>query len=1102
MKGNYYESEYEKAVVELLQQVGWVYTYGGDLHQRKITDPLLDEDLTRYLHARYGNKGLTDSEFDQIKANLRHVGGSSDYDALRNAVRLYRDGFDYCSSCPGTRPFRLEYIDFDRPENNIFRVVNQFEMLQGRQRRIPDVILFVNGIPVCIVELKNPTDPGATIRDAHTQITVRYRRDIPLLLKYCALACISDGSNSRLGNTVTAYEYFYAWKKVENEDAPAKGAGELESLIRGALTPTRLLDIVRDFVYFPDRSPGEDEKEIEIVCRYPQYFAAKKLQAHVLKHLRSVGGDGKGGTYFGATGCGKTYTMLFLSRLLAMRSKKHLGNPTILLIVDREDLENQADKQFTQSTEYLGSHSVRTIRNREDLAQELSTNKGGGFYVTTVQKFTEATGLLSERADIICLSDEAHRTQTNTGSKLVIRDKKSDSGGKGKEPLGAFISYGFARYLRDALPHATYVGFTGTPIDETIHVFGEVVDKYTMLQAQRDGITVPIKYDPRLIRVFLDGEQARQVEEYYRQCETDGARPEDVDRSKKAMSSMNVLLGDEDILRRMAADMILDYERRCDEQPDCLLKAMVTCSERSIAVKLYHIIKELKPEWRRSVKALDEACLSEEELKKLTAIPFVNVVATTGNDDPPDMVEALGDDRRRKLLELEFKKEGSNFHIAIVVDMWITGFDVPPLTILYNYKPLQKHTLIQTISRVNRVYRGKEYGYVVDYVGIREKMKEALKKYGGEGGTDVGDMEAAHQVVANELDILKKMLHPVDLAPFFGENALARLMVLQAAAEFILANSFQEKGKPSFETTFKGHVRRLKSAYAICNPAGVLSDEEVAWSQCFMGISAFLNKMTDTPLDVTSMNRAVEKMVQEAIICGGVENVMELSASEENIYADNFLQELDKINMPCTKFQLLAKLLNRAIREYGRTNKVRAEHFETLLAQTIEEYNTRDKLDFTNQVARDTVDAVSSVVEEKVNSLTEKLMELFRSLNEDKAEFRKLGITFEEKAFYDILVQLRDKHGFEYADERCLALARQIKELVSETSLYADWLNNDNLKSKLSSNLLKTIYKAGYPPQWSEEIFNKVLEQVENFKRYEYKTYDERFLEAAEPEIE
>lgn len=1087
MKGKLYESEFEEAVVALLQQVGWEYTHGDSLF-RKVTEPLLEEDLTWYLTERYEREGLSSDDVSRVVAHLRYINGNTDYEALRNAVTLYQDGFDYQPMTPGVPAVHIDYIDYEHPERNQFRVVNQFTMVQGNQTRIPDVMLFVNGIPVCIFELKNPTNPNVTIRDAHEQITVRYRRDIPVLLKYCALACISDGSNTRLGNTVSDYEFFYAWKKVDNEDESTMGLHELETLVRGALAPTRLLEILRDFVYFPDPASSDKVKELEVVCRYPQFFAARRLMAHIVKHLRSNGGDGRGGTYFGATGCGKTYTMLFLARLLSRRCKAYLATPTILLIVDREDLENQAQRLFCCSQNFLGDKSVRVMKNRADLSTELKTRRSGGFYVTTVQKFTESLGLLSERADIICLSDEAHRTQTNTGSKLVIRDGSNEG-----EKAGAFISYGFAKYLRDALPNATYVGFTGTPIDETIHVFGQVVDSYTMIQSQQDGITVPITYDPRLARVFLDSEQAKQIEEYYRQCEIEGARPEDVDKSKAAMSSMNVILGDPDRLLRVAKDIIADYETRCADAPHRLIKAMVTCSDRAIAYKLYRTIERLKPEWCEAVKALDESSLTEAESDKLAAVPFVNVVATTGSNDPKAMFDLLGDDKRRRMLDAEFKSESSNFHIAIVVDMWITGFDAPPLTVLYNDKPLQKHTLIQTISRVNRVYKDKPCGYVVDYIGIRENMKAAMKHYGGGKSAPKEDLEVAHDALATELQILREMLNGVDFSPFFGADPLARLCFLQTAAEYILANSVKEKGKVSFEGRFRGHVKRLREAYNICNPAGILTEDEVAWSQCFMGIMSFLRKITDSRIDAAAMNKVVENMVKEALSCTGVESVLESAEAEEDIFAEKFLKELDEIKLPYTKFQLLMKMLARAIKEYGKTNKVRAEHFEQLLAETVDEYNSRDKLIFTNNVARDTINAVNEVVTEKVNELTEHLFELFRTLQADKLEFRKLGISFEEKAFYDILVELRDKHGFEYPDERCIELAKMIKELVAETSLYADWMNNDNLKNRLSSDLLRTIYNAGYPPEWNDEIFAKVLEQVENFKRY--RRYDESELD-------
>ena len=459
------------------------------------------------------------------------------------------------------------------------------------------------------------------------------------------------------------------------------------------------MEILRDYIYFPD--PSKEDDTTEIVCRYPQFFAARKLRDHILTHLRSVGGDGKGGTYFGATGCGKTYTMLFLARQLALRCKKQLGSPTILIIVDREDLETQSGKLFCHSKRFLEDDAVKVFETRKELAEEMSMRKTGGVYITTIQKFAESTGLLTERSNVICLSDEAHRSQNNLGSKLSIQTE----GEAGK--IGAKITYGFAKYLRDALPNATYVGFTGTPIDETIHVFGDVVDQYTMKESEDDGITVPIKYDPRLARVFLNKEQADKVEEYYRLCADEGATPEDIAKSKAAMSSMEVIIGDEDVLHRVAKDIIDDYKRRT-ETTDRLQKAMITCADRTIAFRLYKIMRELQPDWFEKKKALNELVLT---------------VMTRDKDDEKELYNLLGDKEYRKFLDAEFKSEKSNFHISINVDMWITGFDVPCLTMLYNDKPLSKHTLIQTISRVNRRYGTKEFGFIIDYIGIREEMR-------------------------------------------------------------------------------------------------------------------------------------------------------------------------------------------------------------------------------------------------------------------------------------------------------------------------------------------------------------------------------------------
>lgn len=1091
MNGKMFESEYEEAFVELLKDGLWQYTYGGDLH-RKFTDTILEKDMKDYINLNYSDNGLEDYDIEQIVAKMRNVGDATDYTSLLAAFKLYHDGFDYSFADANKETFHFNYIDFDNVENNIFRCVNQFEVKEGEEDRIPDIMLFINGIPVCIIELKNPTDENATIREAHTQITVRYRRDIFSLLKYCALAVISDGSNSRFGTVFTPYEYFYAWKKVNNEDDPGHGVDEMRTLIEGALSPERILAILRDFVFFPDYS-ADEAKETEIVSRYPQFFATQMLRDNILLHLRSKGGDGKGGTYFGATGCGKTYTMLFLAKQLATRCKKELGSPTILVIVDREDLEDQAQDVLCKATAYMEDKAIKVFDNRQELKDEMSTRETGGMYITTIQKFEETTGLLSNRSNIICFSDEAHRSQTNLGSTLKITKEDKD----GKTKLGAFITYGFAKYLRDALPNATYVGFTGTPIDETVMVFGAIVDRYTMAQSRKDGITVPIKYEARLARVFLDTAKAKAIEDYYKLCADEGATEEDIKKSKAAMASLNVILGDPERLRRMAVDIIAHYTQTCAENPDVIQKAMIVVSDRKIAYDLYQIMKVLRPEWCESKKAMDESKMSKDELEELKEVPFLNVIATRSKNDPKEIYAFFGDKKKRKELAVQFKNEKSNFHIAIVVDMWITGFDVPCLSVMYNDKPLQKHTLIQTISRVNRKYPGKEYGLIVDYLGIRENMKEAMKKYGGEDdemGKD--DVDSTKAVFDNELSVIKGLMNGFDFKPFFGGNPLKRLQCLQDAAEFILSQpnvnvgedvkpgdkSSSNNKKISFQTLYKGHVRRLKTAYSILNPAGILKEEEAAWAQCFFGIESFLSKITDSAHDTVSMNRHVEKMVEEALKFGGVETIMATDVKED-IYSDEFMKELQDVKLPNTKFQLLVKLLKKTIKDYSRTNKVKAQQFLEMLEKVVDKYNNRDDLTFTNDVTNDVLNGVSDEIKKKIDSLTNQLIELLKKVKGDRDEFKKLGISFEEKAFYDILVDVRDKNGFEYSDDRCIGLAKKIKSLIEGSSVFADWINNRNIRNQLKNDLIKLLYKNGYPPQWSNDIFNKILDQVENYKK-------------------
>lgn len=1088
----FHESEYEEVFVEQLYEEGWTYTPGQELVGRKITDALYEPDLRNYLKAHYADKKLSEQDYDQIIANLRNTSEANDYLTARAVHKLVcHQGYDY-QPLDGSDTFKVRYIDFDAADvrnANVFRCVNQFEMVEGDENRRPDIVLMINGIPVCVIELKNPADPNATISDAWEQICVRYRRDVPSMLKYAALTVISDGSNTRMGSQFTPEEYYYAWKKIENEDPNGRvGIDEMLMLVKGALSPVRILEILRDYVYFADEALAQ--KEIEIVCRYPQFFATRKLRENIFRALHSAGGHGKGGTYFGATGCGKTHTMLFLARQLMCRYASRMNNPTIIVIVDRSDLEDQSGELFCNAMAYLEDSNIKVFDSRSDLRDELLTNLGGGLYVTTIQKFSEGEGMLSNRTNIVCLSDEAHRTQVNMGSSMRINAQSNENDKSvlksNNEKIGAFFTESFAQQLHRALPCATFVGFTGTPVEETIQVFGAEVDRYTMEEAKNDKITVPITYNARLARVYLNSEQAKKVEEYYKKCEAEGASAEGVDKSKGDMSQMKVILANEQRLERMAKDIVTHYEHLRDLEPDLVQKAMVVSSDRHIAFNLYQKILAIRPEWGEKKKALDESLYTKEELDKMEAVQMLNIICTRDkNKDSKAEWDAFGTEAYRKTLEGCFKDDKSNFQMAIVVDMWITGFDVPCLKVLYNDKPLSKHTLIQTISRVNRRYKTKDCGLIVDYLGIRENMKAAIKKYNGDS-IEIGDEDTSYKIFKNELSILRGLMQGLVFELFFSGSAAERLKFLQDAAEYILEHSAKgTKKNPSMKTLFLGHVKRMRAAYNIVknalkeNGTPMIDDIETKWAQCLMGIAGFLGKMTDVQHNVQSMNRHVEQMVKEAIGCSSVEIVLEKDGGEEDIYSEKFKEELEQVTLPNTRFELLVKLLRKSITEYGKTNRTRAEVYDKLLQQVIDQYNNRE---YANEVATSTISEIGKIVDERVNSLSDRLLEIMREMEDDKKSFEKLGISFEEKAFYDVLVMMRDKKGFIYDDDRCKELAKKIKVLVDGSTVYADFLNNTNLKGKLDNDLKILLFKNGYPPQWNNETVEGVMAQVVNYK--------------------
>lgn len=1101
--GRFCESDFENALINLLENEEWTYIPGDTIPRDSLRETLYIDDLEQFLSK--AEPKLTIDDIRQVTDKIRLVGAESDFAALHLVYGWMVDGVQIVLQ--NGKACNVPVIDFDRWEENNFRVVNQFTVEytdNGQtQTRRPDILLFVNGLPVCIMELKNPGDEKATVYDAWEQINIRYWRDIPHLLKYAPLACISDGVKTRLGTVRTPYEHFYAWRRVEAADKlSATPYDELSAMVRGVYRPQRFLEIFRDYIYFQDSRYDKDE--FEIVCRYPQFFAVGLLKESIIKSVES--GTGKGGTYFGATGCGKTYTMAFLTRQLSMRCENipAIGSPTVIMIVDRDELQKQGARLFTKSSEFLGLGEVSVVPNRKTLRQELSARKSGGFFICTIQKFCDRKedkiGLLSERSNIICFSDEAHRTQ-------IERAKDIKFGKDENENMKAMLSKPYAEVLREALPHATFVGFTGTPVDATYQTFGAEVDRYTMDQAVADGITVPIKYHPRIARVLLDEKRVKEIEDYYLQCADSGATADDIAASKKAMSSMEIILGEKSRLERLATDIHDHYLAMCASDPERVQKAMITCSTRPIAYELLKIFQEKYPDWFVPRRAPQGTKIDEEELAKFPEISFMAMVTSVGSNDPVEMYQYLGGTKnkeRNTKLEESFKLTQSNFRIVIVVDMWITGFDEPTLTYLYNDKPLQRHQLIQTISRVNRKYPGKDYGLVVDYIGIRDEMRKALKLYGGEGNVapTADDVEQAKEAFREHLEIIKRLFAGYNLSVFLNPKTdpVERYRALAQAAEYVFVKNqmmelVSEDGKKTSKVSFKRYflamTKRMRSAFAICQPSGVLNEEESALTQCFGAIAGFVRKMSGTTeLDTDVMNRHVEKMVQEALKYNKVESIL-AKGEQEDIFGAEFTAALAEIKMPASKLELLIKMMKKGIAEYKKTNLAAGKKYQEMLEETIKRYHERRKK-LTEEEAGETQEQASEAI---IREATEQAMKIMREMQADRNSFRKINLTFEEKAFYDILLQQRDEANFEYGEdkeldgiiinEKCRSLAKKIKEIIDTKSSFSDWLNNQNVRDQLKFDIKICLVKNGYPPQYSPEVFRKVMEQVENFKGHQ-----------------
>ena len=1050
------EAVLEQAIIDKFMAEGYDYVSGDNLH-RELTDVLIEDDLSAFLAAKYAPEGITASEIASIIRSLRYASATPVYSANRAMFQRMVEGETFVREDRTAKDFHLQLIDFDEENNkNIIKIVNQLTIKGPKATRRPDAIVYVNGLPVVVMEFKSAVKEDTTIHDAYVQITTRYMRDIPELFKYNCFAVLSDGVNTKAGSIFADYEHFYSWRRIEPNDRPVDGIDTLDTMIQGMFRPSRLYDIIHNFIYFPDSDSG---KNMKVVASYPQYFAARKLLANILVHQKPKG-DGKGGTYFGTTGCGKSFIMLFLTRLIMHESSLH--SPTVLLITDRSDLDDQLSRQFLNSRKFIGDNTVIEMESREQLKNLLAKTASGGVYLTTVQKFADEFGELSNRSNIICISDEAHRTQNNLDMKVVV---KSDE---------VLKRYGFATFLHTALPQATYIGFTGTPVDSTMDVFGPVIDQYTMTDSVKDGITVRLVYDGRPARATLDDEKVKEIEDYYEQCLAAGSNEYQVEASKKAVANMAAVIGDDDVLNAVADYFIDHYENRIREGSSVAGKCMFVCLNRTIAFKFYNILKQKRPEWFELRVAPEGVELSEQDKKELIPMPMCQFVATRSKDDPPEMYELLGNDSVRRMAAVQFKNIKSNFKIAIVVDLWLTGFDVPFLDCIYIDKPLsQSHSIIQTVSRVNRSYAGKDCGLIVDFIGIKLGLLTALRTYTDfrEDEFDEEQAEAAVRLVRDQLEVLNAMMSGFDNSRYFSYIPSERLACLNEGAEFLQQTK-------ELEQRFMSNVLRMSKAFGLCNGQKDFTQEEIDQIYYYKALRSVLYKLIkgDAP-DIDTMNEHVAKLMESAIRSEGVEEVFSIDSNPDqeaiDLFSDEYLQRIQRMKLQNTKIKLLTQLLKKKVSDFKKVNKIKGQTFEERLQEIIDNYNNR----------MTDADYVKSILDE----VSEQLMDLMNEIKSEQNSFEAMGIDYEEKAFYDILVSVAEKFKFDYPEEENIALAKEIRAALRDKEKYADWANSTQVKALMQADIIIILAKHGYPPtppEIYEKVYNDILEQAENFKKY------------------
>lgn len=1006
------EADYENSIVELFQKdLGYEYAYGPDI-ERDYYSPLYEDVLMESLYRL--NRGLPDAAIQEALYKLKNFENGEL--VQKNAVFMdyLQNGIPVRFFVGGEGRSSIVYlVDYKNIDNNSFIVANQWTFIENSKKR-PDVVLFLNGLPIVLIELKSPSREETDASEAYRQLR-NYMQEIPSMFIYNAICVMSDQLTSKAGTITSGEDRFMEWKTKDGNYENTQYA-QFDTFFEGMFQKGRLLDIIKNFICFSN----EGINTFKILAGYHQYFAVRKA-IESTKHATIT--DGKGGVFWHTQGSGKSLSMVFYAHLL----QEALDSPTIVVLTDRNDLNDQLYGQFAKCKDFLRQEPLQA-ESRENLKTLLAGRKANGIIFTTMQKFEESNEPLSEHHNIIVMADEAHRGQYGLAEKIKITKNKD-----GEEVAKRVI--GTARIIRNTLPNATYIGFTGTPISSkdrsTREVFGDYIDIYDMTQAVEDGATRPVYYESRVIKLNLDETTLKLIDAEYDLMALN-ADEEVIEKSKRELGQMEAVLGNDNTINSLVCDILDHYENNREN----LLtgKAMIVAYSRPIAMKIYKRILELRPDWTEKV----------------------GVVMTSGNNDPEEWRQIIGNKHHKNELAKKFKDNDSPMKIAIVVDMWLTGFDVPSLATMYVYKPMSGHNLMQAIARVNRVFRDKEGGLVVDYVGIATALKQAMNDYTSRDKKNYGDtdvVEVAYPKFLEKLSVCRDKFHGYDYSKFPNGTDLERARTISGAVNFIMGRE-----KVDDKDSFVKEALMLHQALSLCSS---LVDEDSRFEAAFFeAVRVLVLRLTNTgvgkKISLPEMNARINELLKQSIKSDGVINLFSDIKEEFSLFDPKFLQEVANMKEKNLAVELLKKLIAEQVSVYRRTNVVKSEKFSEIMQRSLNAYLNGM---LTNE----------EVIEE--------MLKLAKQIVADQKEGDKLGLTADELAFYDALTKPQAIKDF-YENEELITITKELADTLRKNKTI-DWQKRESARAKMRMLIKKLLKKHKYPPEGMDDAVQTVMTQCE-----------------------